>query len=153
MANQNENKQGQNKPADAGNSGNENKKEGNDVTQNPVTNPKYSEENTPQVGGVTTFKQTDKSKGIFETEANQPVRDREPDDSKGTPVKRFFTKEGTPVEPTSVPNGVTPASNVNPDENMRDDVVAAWEYKDKDGNTVTHDALKREQESKNRSNS
>lgn len=124
-------------------------KEGNQVTENPVTNPKYTEERTPQVGGVSNFRQ-ESGKDVLDTEANQPVRDKEPDASKGTPIKRFFTKEGTPVEPSSVPNGVTPASNVNPDENMRDDVIAVWEYKDASGNTVTHDALKRERESKKR---
>lgn len=115
-----------------------------------VTNPKYSEFNAPQIGGVSS-QGADSEEGIFKNESG-PVRDRQPDSSKGTPVKRFFTKDGTPVEPTTIPTGVTPSNLMPPDENMRDDVVAAWEYLDDGGNVVTQDTLKRQEESKNRSN-
>lgn len=125
-----------------------NKKSGSDSDQ-VVTNPKFSDFNAPQVGGVS-GSGADNEQGIFRD--TNVVRDRQPDPSKGTPVKRFFTKDGTPVEPTTVPTGVTPSNLAAPDENMRDDVVAAWEYLDDGGNVVTQDSLKTKQEAKNRSN-
>lgn len=115
-----------------------------------VTNPKFSEFDAPQVGGVSSAG-ADSEEGIFKS--TTVVRDRQPDSSKGTPVKRFFTKDGTPVEPTTVPTGVTPSNLAAPQESMRDDVVAAWEYLDDGGNVVTHDSLKTKEEAKNRSNS
>lgn len=115
-----------------------------------VTNPKFSEFDAPQVGGVSSSG-ADSEEGLFKNNGGV-VRDRQPDPSKGTPVKRFFTKDGTPVEPTTVPTGVTPSNLQAPDENMRDDVVAAWEYLDDGGNVVTQSSLDSKKEAENRSN-
>lgn len=102
----------------------------------------------PRTGGVT---DTDKSTNVphspFDTSGDEPVRDREPDSSKGTPVTRFFTKDGTPVEPTTVPAAVTPANLAGQDPDKRDDIVAVVEYLDESGNTVTHNSLKASKES------
>lgn len=93
---------------------------------------------TPMVGGVTD-KETD---SVFSTSGGEPVRDRKPDDSKGQPVTRFFTKDGTPVEPSSVQPAGAPYELSGPSPSTRPDVVAAVEYLDEDGSTVTHDSLK-----------
>jgi hypothetical protein len=105
---------------------------------------------TPAVGGV-----TDKSIAVnlphdpFATKGSEPVRDKSPDDSKGRPITRFFTKDGTPVEPSSVPPAGTPYHLKGPDpEATRPDVIAVVEYLDEDGNTVTHDSLKAEKDAK-----
>ena len=116
-----------------------------DAGKDNVTNPKYSEANTPQIGGVSSQGAVSEA-AVFKTTGDQPVRDRQPDQSKGTPVKRFFTKDGTPVEPTTVPTGVTPSNLMPPDENQRDDVFAVWEYLDEGGNLVSHNSLERKQE-------
>lgn len=97
----------------------------------------------PQTGGV-----TDKDPSVnvpsdpFATSGDEPVRDKTPDPSKGTPVTRFFTKEGTPVEPSSVEPEGTPFELKGPDPKTRDDVVAVTEYLDESGATVTHNSLK-----------
>ena len=108
------------------------------------TDPKASEFDAPRTGGVTN-KQTD---SIFGTSGNEPVRDKTPDTSKGTPVTRFFTKDGTPVEPTTVPAAQTPANLAGFDASKRDDIVEAVEYVDESGATVTHDSLKADKENK-----
>lgn len=123
---------------------------GNKDAKDNVTNPKYSEFDAPQVGGVSS-KQTAEGASIFDTGDNGPVRDKEADPSKGTPVTRFFTKDGTPVEPSTIPTGVTPSNLAGPDPDMRDDVVAVVEYIDEGGNTVTNDSLKTKEESKEKS--
>lgn len=100
---------------------------------------------TPMTGGVSD-KQTD---GVFGTSGGEPVRDRTPDDSKGRPVTRFFTEDGTPVEPSSIPPAGAPYALRGPQpEVTRPDVVAAVEYVDEDGNTVTHDSAKAAKDSK-----
>jgi hypothetical protein len=124
---------------------------GNKDAKDNVTNPKYSEFDAPQTGGVSS---TPAEGGdLFNTEGNQPVRDKEADESKGTPVTRFFTKDGTPVEPSTIPTGVTPSNLTGPNADMRDDVVAVVEYIDEGGNTVTHDSLKTKEESKEKQSS
>lgn len=124
---------------------------GNKKVSDNVTNPKYSEFDAPQTGGVSSTAAEDGD--LFNTEGSGPVRDKEADPSKGTPVTRFFTKDGTPVEPSTIPTGVTPSNLAGPDANMRDDVVAVVEYIDEGGNTVTHDSLKSKEESKNKQSS
>lgn len=100
---------------------------------------------TPMVGGVTD-KQTN---GVFGTTGGEPVRDKTADDSKGRPVTRFFTEDGTPVEPSSISPSSTPYALQAPDpEVTRPDVIEAVEYVDEDGNTVTHDSLKASKGSK-----
>jgi hypothetical protein len=79
---------------------------------------------------------------VFSTSGSEPVRDKTVDESKGTPVTRYFTKDGTPVEPSTVPPAVTPANLSGFDHTKRDDIVAAVEYIDESGATVTHDSLK-----------
>lgn len=100
---------------------------------------------TPMTGGVTD-KETD---NVFNTSGGEPVRDRTADKSKGKPVTRFFTKDGTPVEPSSVEPSGTPYALKGGDPSTRDDVVAAVEYLDEDGSTVTHDSLKASQNKSN----
>lgn len=103
--------------------------------------------NVPQEGGITTNDEAvNTPHDVFKTEGNQPVRDKTPDDSKGTPVKRFFTKDGTPVEPSTVPGAQTPSNLAGHDASKRDDVVEAWEYLDNSGSTVTHDNLAKSKE-------
>jgi len=114
------------------------------MSKDIVTNPKASDPKTPQVGGVTN-KETDK---IFNTSGSEPVRDRTADKSKGTPVTRYFTKDGTPVEPSTVPPAKTPANLAGFDASKRDDLVEAVEYIDENGSTVTNDSLKAKSESK-----
>lgn len=111
-----------------------------------VTNPKESVR-APETGGVTDLHEDNIPHEIFATSGNEPVRDRKPDASKGTPVTRFFTKDGTPVEPATVPPAQTPANLAGQDPSKRDDLVAVVEYKDEGGNTVTHDSLKAKRES------
>jgi hypothetical protein len=107
----------------------------------PMTNTKQ-EVVQPQTGGVTNaVKDTNTPHDPFATTGNEPVRDREPDTSKGTPVTRFFTRDGTPVEPSTVPPAVTPSNLAGQDPDKRDDVVAVVEYLDESGSTVTHDSL------------
>lgn len=89
-------------------------------------------------------------KDVFDTGANGPVRDRVADESKGTPVARYFTKDGTPVEPASLPGKVTPSNLAGKDLEARPDVVTAIEYIDAGGNTVTHDSLKANKEVDNK---
>lgn len=101
-------------------------------------NAKDHKDKPPMVGGVTD-KDTD---GIFNTSGSEPVRDRTPDESKGQPVKRFFTKDGTPVEPSSLKPEGTPYHLKNPTAEDREDVIEAWEYLDADGAAVTHDSVK-----------
>lgn len=101
-----------------------------------------SQDQTPREGGVTdTDTAVNVDSDVFKTEGNQPIRDKSADPSKGTPVKRFFTKDGTPVEPSTVPGAVTPSNLAGHDASKRDDVVEAWEYLNADGSTVTHDNL------------
>lgn len=117
-----------------------------------VTNPKYSEFDAPQTGGITSSDpHPNVPKDIFDTGPTGPVRDKEADPSKGTPVTRFFTKDGTPVEPSNLA-GHTPSNLAGPDpEKMRDDVIAVVEYTDEGGNTVTNESLKTAKESKDKS--
>lgn len=122
------------------------------MAKDNVTNPKYSEFDAPQTGGVATSDPNPNTvKDIFNTGATGVVRDRQPDESKGTPVKKYFTKDGTPVEPSTLA-GVTPSNLAGPDpDKMRDDVVEAFEYIDEGGNAVTHDSLKTRQEAEKKS--
>lgn len=113
-----------------------------------TSDPKFSEFDAPQTGGVTSSDPNPNTdKDPFATSGNEPIRDREPDESKGTPVTRFFTKEGTPVEPTTVPPAQTPANLAGQDPDKRDDVIAVVEYVDESGATVTHDSLAAKKES------
>lgn len=111
-----------------------------------ATDPKTSVR-APETGGV-----TDKDTAVntphdvFATSGSEPVRDKKPDPSKGIPVTRFFTKDGTPVEPSTVPAAQTPSNLAGQDPSKRDDVIAAVEYKDESGATVTHDSLKGKRE-------
>ena len=98
----------------------------------------------PQVGGVTTKSEDNIPHDIFDTKGSEPVRDRKADPSKGTPVTRYFTKDGTPVEPSTVPPAVTPSNLAGFDASKRDDLVEVVEYLDEGGNTVTHDNLKKD---------
>lgn len=102
----------------------------------------------PQTGGVTSKDEAvNIPHDVFATSGSEPVRDKTPDPSKGRPVTRFFTKDGTPVEPSSI-NG-TPGGDfatAGPDPKTRPDVVAATEYLDESGSTVTHDSLKASKE-------
>lgn len=103
----------------------------------------------PQTGGVTSKDDpANVPHDVFATSGSQPVRDRTADPSKGTPVTRFFTKEGTPVEPSSLPpaKDVVDYATAGPSADSRDDVVAAVEYIDESGAPVTHDSLKAKQE-------
>ena len=101
-----------------------------------------------QTGSVTTSDPNPNvPKDVFNTSGSQPVRDKTADESKGTPVTRYFTKDGTPVEPASLP-GQTPSNLAGKELEGRPDVVTAVEYVDGGGNTVTHDSLASEQESK-----
>jgi len=109
-----------------------------------ATNPKFSQFDAPQTGGVSPADTS--GEGVFNTAGNEPVRDKTADPNKGTPVTRFFTKDGTPVEPTTVPPAVTPANLAGQDASKRDDVVAAVEYLDDSGAVLTHDSLKAKQE-------
>jgi len=104
-------------------------------------------DNGPAMVGGVTDKQTE---DVFQTSGSEPVRDKSPDDSKGRPVKRFFTKDGTPVEPSSLRPEGTPWAMREPDAqaSAREDVVEVWEYLDADGNTVTHDSAKAAKEDK-----
>jgi hypothetical protein len=105
-----------------------------------------------RTGGVTTsVKDTATPHDPFATSGNEPVRDKTVDESKGTPVTRFFTKDGTPVEPTTVPPAVTPSNLAGQDPDKRDDVVAVVEYIDESGATVTHDSLKAKREADKKS--
>lgn len=109
-----------------------------------TSDPKFSQYDAPQTGGVTdAVKDTNTPHDPFATSGDEPVRDRKPDPSKGTPVTRFFTKDGTPVEPTTVPPARTPANLAGQDPDKRDDVIAVVEYLDESGNTVTHNSLKK----------
>lgn len=100
-----------------------------------------------QVGGVTSKPSTNVPESIFDTKGNQPVRDKEADPSKGTPVTRYFTKDGTPVEPSSINASGAPFALKGPDVSTRpDEVIAVTEYTDELGNTVTHDSLKAKKE-------
>lgn len=109
----------------------------------PMPNKNDSTKTTPMTGGVTDHDEAPNSPhDPFATSGNEPVRDKTPDASKGTPVTRYFTKDGTPIEPSSLPEH-TPSSLAGPDmDKIGDDVVAAVEYLDEDGSTVTHDSLK-----------
>jgi|SRR5688572_26046943 len=101
----------------------------------------------PQTGGVTS-KDTgaDSAADLFATKGSEPVRDRKPDPSKGTPVTRYFKKDGTPLEPSNL-SGPTPSNLAGPDpDKIPDDVVEVVEYLDEAGSTVTHDSLKGEQD-------
>lgn len=101
-----------------------------------------AQDKTPREGGITdTDTSVNVPNDVFSTEGNQPVRDKTADPSKGTPVKRFFTKDGTPVEPATVPGAATPANLAGHDASKRPDVVEAYEYLNEDGSTVTHDNL------------
>lgn len=106
------------------------------------TSPKSAPAVQPRTGGVTTKQEDNIPHDIFNTSGSEPIRDRTPDASKGTPVTRFFTKDGTPVEPATVPPAKTPANLAGPDASKRDDIVEVVEYVDEGGNTVTHDSLK-----------
>lgn len=111
-----------------------------------VTNPKASVR-APETGGITDAREDNTPHDPFATSGNEPVRDRKPDASKGIPVTRFFTKDGTPVEPANLP-GQTPSNLAGPDpDKMPDNVIAVVEYKDESGSTVTHDSLKAKEES------
>lgn len=106
-----------------------------------------AQDQTPREGGITTNDTPVNSPSdVFSTEGNKPVRDKSPDGSKGTPVKRFFTKDGTPVEPSTVPGAVTPSNLSGHDASKRPDIVEAWEYLGKDGSTLTNDGLKAAQD-------
>lgn len=97
----------------------------------------------PQVGGVTSKPSDNVPEEILKTSGNEPVRDKKADPKKGTPVTRFFTKEGTPVEPSSINASGSPFALSGPDPATRpDDVVAVTEYEDENGNPVTHNSLK-----------
>ena len=102
----------------------------------------------PQVGGVTPKDEAiNTPHDVFATSGAEPVRDRKPDPSKGTPVTRFFTKDGTPVEPTTLP-GFTPSNLAGPDpDKIPEDIISATEYLDEAGSVVTHDSLKAAKES------
>lgn len=105
-----------------------------------------------RTGGVTTSTVDTEGGDIFATSGNQPVRDKVADESKGTPVSRFFTKDGTPVEPTTIPTGVTPSNLAGPNPGTRDDVIGVVEYVDPvTGATVTHDNLKAKREAEKKS--
>lgn len=123
-----------------------------DDASKEVTNPKFSEFDAPQTGSVTSSDPNPNTpKDIFATSGSGPVRDKKADPEKGTPVTRYFTKEGTPVEGSNLA-GHTPSNLAGPDpDKMRDDVIEAVEYIDSSGNTVTHDSLKSKEESKERS--
>lgn len=97
-----------------------------------------------QTGGVTSKDEAiNTPHDPFATSGSEPVRDRKADPSKGTPVTKFFTKDGTPVEPSNLP-GPTPSNLAGPDrDKIPDDIVAAVEYVDESGATVTHDSLKK----------
>lgn len=101
----------------------------------------------PKSGGVTHHDpnpNTPKSEDeLFNTSGNEPVRDRKADPKKGFPVTRWFTKDGTPVEPGSIP--VTKFDE-EPDLEARPDVVAVVEYTNAEGDTITHDMLKKQHE-------
>lgn len=101
----------------------------------------------PQTGGVTS-KDTKINipHDVFDTKGSEPVRDRVADPSKGTPVTRFFNKDGTPREPSNLA-GPTPSNLAGPDpDKVPDDVITAVEYLDEGGSTVTHDTLKSKSE-------
>lgn len=104
----------------------------------------------PQTGGVTSKNTSTPSEAnIFNTKGNEPVRDRKADPSKGQPVTRYFTKDGTPVEPSSINgNPSKDFATAGPDPSTRDDVVTAVEYVDETGATVTHDNLKAKHDNK-----
>ena len=113
-----------------------------DSSSKPVKNSE-GEVQASRVGG-TTAKDTGATSEseLFNTKDNEPVRDRKPDYSKGEPVTRYFTKDGTPVEPSSLPPAVTPSNLAGFDLSKREDVVEVIEYLDKDtGEVVTHDHL------------
>lgn len=97
----------------------------------------------PQTGGVTSKDEAiNTPHDVFATSGSEPVRDREVDKSKGTPVTRYFTKDGTPVEPSNLP-GPTPSNLAGPDpDKIPDDIITAVEYMDEGGSVVTHDSLK-----------
>lgn len=117
-------------------------------SKEPITNPKASPAVQPQTGGVTSKAEPNVPHDIFNTSGSEPVRDKEADESKGTPVTRYFTKDGTPVEPSTLA-GFTPSNLAGPDpDKMRDDVIPVVEYTDEGGSTVTHDSLKAKRESK-----
>lgn len=93
-------------------------------------------------GGPTTNAEDNTPHDVFNTSGNEPVRDKVADPNKGIPVTRYFTKDGTPVEPSSVPH-------IDGDDRkprQRDDVIEVVEYEDKEGSVVTHDSLKARQE-------
>lgn len=93
----------------------------------------------PRTGGISP-KQTE---DVFGTTGNEPVRTKTADESIGTPVKRYFTKDGTPVEPSTVPPAVTPANLSGFDASKRPDIVEAFEYLDETGGVVTHENRKK----------
>lgn len=104
---------------------------------------KQSEDNLrhAQGGGITSKPEDNSPHDVFNTSGGEPVRDKEADPSKGIPITRYFTKDGTPVEPTTA---ITYPSAAEPV--LRDDVIAVVEYQDEGGNTVTHDSLKASKE-------
>ena len=102
----------------------------------------------PQTGGVTSHDESvNVPHDVFATSGSEPVRDKTADESKGTPVTRYFTKDGTPVEPSTLPPNKTPA-NLAGFDHEKADVIAAVEYVDENGSTVTHDSLKAAKERK-----
>lgn len=110
-----------------------------DDTGRSPSDPKFSKE-APQVGGISPA--ASDNGDVFNTSGSQPVRDRTADPKKGQPVTRYFTKDGTPVEPSTVPPAVTPSNLAGFDASKRDDLVEVVEYLDEGGNVVTHDSLK-----------
>lgn len=110
------------------------------------TDPKFSDHDAPMTGGITSKHEDNIPHNVFNTEGNQPVRDKVADESKGTPVTRYFTKDGTPVEPSTVPPAATPSNLQGFDASKRDDIVAVVEYVDEAGSTVTHDMLESNKE-------
>lgn len=96
----------------------------------------------PMTGGVTSQDTSPNvANDVFDTSGSEPVRDKTADPAKGQPVTRYFTKEGTPVEPSSIKPSGSAYEMSAPDPATRADVVAAVEYLDETGSPVTHDSL------------
>lgn len=100
---------------------------------------------TPVTGGVTDKDDNpNQPKSPYETSGSEPVRDKKVDETKGRPVTRFFTKDGTPVEPSTIPRNYKGEFDLS----ARPDVVPVVEYLNEDGSTLTHDGLKQQEKAK-----